>query len=763
VILFGIPDLVICFVGLDATSSIELLGHLNQLAYTNRTVVLTIHQPRFEIFYMFHKLILLSDGQVAYHGVPQKAYGFFVEALMSKYLNRGLSLPQLEEHNPADVIMDMLGKPWMREVILNHYQESAEPELIRRAIKCAKVRDFESISIATLEKDDSQEMYASPATSNDYHRPLIVRASRQIPQANWFMRLAVLEARASKRTSKVWMFYLPIIFFAYGLLLGTVYFQQSNALLVMSGFCVYSVASALFMFPVLQNYYLKTLEVYGFEKADGAGRACDIVLQGFTRFVTMAIIPVIACALVLYLLLVNMQFWSVTVFLQLVLVSMTLNQTWISLLIFLLCSVPNYAFRLSPIISSIAGFTSGFFLPLESAPWLYRWIYYINPNYYGFSAAARFLLTDFKTNCTTDDVECYLTSGSFVLQQYDFDSVSPYRNLAILLLMTVIYLILAILSNWLRYTNAKKKLRALFKSKDDVITKENRLALEEEEEEGGEGEEGEFQIEGKGSESSNRNAAFTESILHGLTESIQQDDVFEMSFQSNDEILSRNNHSDFDDEQKKVRNRAMSSLRKTQRIRAPSILLKEDQHHCVYKPRQNSISSKKHVIQSASNSDVKDLDSSLSIANPNKTSLKERQHEFDLHVKATQEVVKETTEVICNNAETAGAEAVQKTVMRGLTVKLSKHPRINKKESHISLADAPINKVPDLEAVSTATEKLPTDKSSFKKGTSKLIHSRKATSNQELSVAFKNSHPTQDSATGTLQQDEENCTVTMDL
>ena len=33
--------------GLDATASIELLNHLNHLAYSNRTVVLTIHQPRF--------------------------------------------------------------------------------------------------------------------------------------------------------------------------------------------------------------------------------------------------------------------------------------------------------------------------------------------------------------------------------------------------------------------------------------------------------------------------------------------------------------------------------------------------------------------------------------------------------------------------------------------------------------------------------------------------------------------------------------------
>ena len=50
--------------GLDAASSTELLTHLNALAASNRTVVLTIHQPRLEIFHMFHRILILSDGKV---------------------------------------------------------------------------------------------------------------------------------------------------------------------------------------------------------------------------------------------------------------------------------------------------------------------------------------------------------------------------------------------------------------------------------------------------------------------------------------------------------------------------------------------------------------------------------------------------------------------------------------------------------------------------------------------------------------------------
>ena len=83
---------------------------------------------------------------------------------------------------------------------------------------------------------------------------------------------------------------------------GTVYFQTTEPFLIMSGFCVYSVASALFMFPALYTFYLRAMELYTFEHADGAGRASDLVIQPFVRFISMAFFPVIICAGVLYLL-----------------------------------------------------------------------------------------------------------------------------------------------------------------------------------------------------------------------------------------------------------------------------------------------------------------------------------------------------------------------------------------------------------------------------------------------------------------------------
>ena len=88
---------------------------------------------------------------------------------------------------------------------------------------------------------------------------------------------------------------------------GTVYFQQSQPFLIMSGFCVYSVASALFMFPALYGYLSQALDMYTFERADGAGRASDLVIQPFVRFISMAFFPVVICAGVLYLLVSCLQ------------------------------------------------------------------------------------------------------------------------------------------------------------------------------------------------------------------------------------------------------------------------------------------------------------------------------------------------------------------------------------------------------------------------------------------------------------------------
>ena len=83
---------------------------------------------------------------------------------------------------------------------------------------------------------------------------------------------------------------------------GTVYFQKRSAFLVISGMCVFSVASGIFVFPAIEPYYLPAIRVYSYERADGIGHSQDLVLQGFIRYVSVAIIPVIGSTALAYFL-----------------------------------------------------------------------------------------------------------------------------------------------------------------------------------------------------------------------------------------------------------------------------------------------------------------------------------------------------------------------------------------------------------------------------------------------------------------------------
>ncbi|KAL5474832.1 hypothetical protein EMCRGX_G026851 [Ephydatia muelleri] len=554
--------------GLDATSSYELLTHLNRLADSKRTIILTIHQPRLEIFHMFNRLVLLTDGKcgvgwcgmvwdgvvwdgvvwdgvvwdgvvwdgvvwdgvvwdgvvwdgvvwdgvvwdgvvwdgvvwdgvvwdgvvwdgvvwdgvvwdgvvwdgvvwdgvvwdgvwdsvmwdgviwdgvvwdgvVAYHGVPERAYEVFIKALQAKYWR---DAPRLENENPADVIMDVAGNHKLRAIITGYYERSSDPQLVRDAIKkaCSNSKSKSREILDTVTNKVQYAIYGAKRVGNH--------------QGGVFNRLAALEARGAKRASFGQMLYLPAIFFAYGVLLGTVYYQSYSPLLVMSGFCVYSVASALFMFPALYLYYQRALEVYAYEHADGVGSPWDIVIQGFIRGITLGFFPVILCAAILYLLLVNHNSYNFAVFGQVLLINLALNQTWVALLIFIICAFPKIAFRLSPIISSVAGFTSGFFVPREAMPPYYSWLFYINPNYYGFSASANILLNNFNTGCVGSVFECFPSSPQYYLKYFNFDDVNPYLHITILLGFTLLYILLATLSNSIRYSNYASNIKRL--------------------------------------------------------------------------------------------------------------------------------------------------------------------------------------------------------------------------------------------------------------------------------------------------------------
>ncbi|KAL9236391.1 hypothetical protein vseg_011069 [Gypsophila vaccaria] len=83
--------------GLDSTTAQRIVSILSELAHRGRTIVMTIHQPSSRLFYMFHKVLLLSEGNPLYFGNGAQVMDYFESVGYAPSLAM----------NPADFLLDL--------------------------------------------------------------------------------------------------------------------------------------------------------------------------------------------------------------------------------------------------------------------------------------------------------------------------------------------------------------------------------------------------------------------------------------------------------------------------------------------------------------------------------------------------------------------------------------------------------------------------------------------------------------------------------
>lgn len=83
--------------GLDSTTAQRIVSTLWDLARGGRTIVMTIHQPSSRLYYLFHKVLLLAEGNPLYFGKGSEAIEYFS--------NIGYS-PAMAM-NPSDFLLDL--------------------------------------------------------------------------------------------------------------------------------------------------------------------------------------------------------------------------------------------------------------------------------------------------------------------------------------------------------------------------------------------------------------------------------------------------------------------------------------------------------------------------------------------------------------------------------------------------------------------------------------------------------------------------------
>nr|XP_033799609.1 broad substrate specificity ATP-binding cassette transporter ABCG2-like isoform X2 [Geotrypetes seraphini] len=84
--------------GLDASTASAVLLLLKRLSKKGRTMILSIHQPRYSIFKLFDSLTLLATGKMLYHGPASESIEYF----------KTIGYECEPYNNPADFFLDVI-------------------------------------------------------------------------------------------------------------------------------------------------------------------------------------------------------------------------------------------------------------------------------------------------------------------------------------------------------------------------------------------------------------------------------------------------------------------------------------------------------------------------------------------------------------------------------------------------------------------------------------------------------------------------------
>ncbi|CAN9465310.1 unnamed protein product [Alternaria alternata] len=218
--------------GLDSTSAFQVIKTLQNLARNGRTIIVTIHQPRSEIWDLFDNVVLLSRGSPAYAGSAKDCLPYFAKL--------GHEMPPFT--NPAEYLIDVVSVD-NRSV----EAEKAAQDRVGRVIEAWRSHCNNNLQ----EKHES----ATPATTMTKTE----RQKRRASQTSLIQQTRVLTARTWTVTIRdpMGMFGSLVEAIGMAVITGWIFLQLDGSL---SG--IRSRQGALYNAAALQGYLILLYETY---------------------------------------------------------------------------------------------------------------------------------------------------------------------------------------------------------------------------------------------------------------------------------------------------------------------------------------------------------------------------------------------------------------------------------------------------------------------------------------------------------------------
>lgn len=430
--------------GLDSSTAAAVISLLHSLSLKGKTIIFSIHQPRFSIFRHFDKLHLLSKGQTVFHGRAENCLEFFASAGH-----------QCEEHNnPPDFFLDVILQENASVVYVSDDLNSVEKG---RGGSIAANGSFQGKSLISHYKTTSycHDMKTEADKILQGNKDDTSTTFNIGYASSWFTQLYFVSKRAGInfiRNPQVSIFQ-PLVTVFFAVIVGALYWQIGNdstsGIQNRVGVLFFLVTNMLFSNAAASELFIKERVIFIHESASGYYRVSTYFLAKiFCDLLPMRMIPTLIYCLISYWMIGLVRDLAKFLIFSLSLLLTTLAGTAVTFFWGATCGTSNVATLATTLTYVVMLIFGGLFLNITSLPLWIRWIQYLSIARLGLNALSA---NELEGQMFCDDNGLCINGTEFLVDQGivqsddgdTFDVWYLWRNVLALGVMIIGLLILS--------------------------------------------------------------------------------------------------------------------------------------------------------------------------------------------------------------------------------------------------------------------------------------------------------------------------------
>uniref|UniRef100_A0A3Q2UL68 Broad substrate specificity ATP-binding cassette transporter ABCG2 n=1 Tax=Fundulus heteroclitus TaxID=8078 RepID=A0A3Q2UL68_FUNHE len=269
--------------GLDASTANSVLLLLKRMASHGRTIIMSIHQPRYSIYRLFDTLTLLVGGRMVYHGPAPSALDYF----------SNIGYPCEPHNNPADFFLDVLNGVFTKPNLTFEELGSTRQNIEEHLVEEYKNSSYSSDARADLRRILQNKERLSPAGSRS-----VAYNSSFLHQLRWVFQRTFQNLMLTPQTSVAQVGVNVFLALIVGAIFFSVQDDQSGLqnrmgalFFITTNQCFSTVSAAelfiaernLFVHEYISGYY--RVSVYFLSKI-----LCDLIMRTVTSVIFSVIV-----------------------------------------------------------------------------------------------------------------------------------------------------------------------------------------------------------------------------------------------------------------------------------------------------------------------------------------------------------------------------------------------------------------------------------------------------------------------------------------